>query len=178
MLVQGFIQGMLIDCNILSKGGDIQRALVPGGSPYKPPADCEFVNDERAIAITEKVVRGLEYSGVANLDLIYDQERGEIKVFGKNPRYWMSLLASLVAGVDFPGLSCLLSEGKPFSRPAYRHVRYVRPEASIGLLAGRCFSKGSPFSSLKETGLPFVLRDSLPELIIMFSRPTKTGSAP
>jgi predicted ATP-grasp superfamily ATP-dependent carboligase len=183
MLFQEFIQGELIDCNILSKGGDIlahtiQRALVQGRSPYKPPAGFEFVDDERALAITEKVIRGLEYSGVANFDLIYDQERGEMKVLEMNPRYWMSLLGSLVAGVNFPGLSCLLSEGRPFTRPEYRHVRYVRPEASIGLLAGRYLGKSSPISSLDQTGLPFVFRDPLPELTIMFSRPTKTGFSP
>ena len=183
ILFQEFIEGMLIDCNILSKGGailahTIQRALVQGRSPYKPPAGFEFVDDERALAITDRVIRGLEYSGVANFDLIYDQERGEMKVLEMNPRYWMSLLGSLVAGVNFPGLSCLLSEGRPFARPEYRHVRYVRPEASIGLLAGRYFGRSSPISSLKETGLPFVLRDPLPELTIMMSRPTKTGSAP
>jgi predicted ATP-grasp superfamily ATP-dependent carboligase len=183
ILFQEFLQGSLVDCNILSEDGEvlahtIQKALVPAGSPYKPPAGIEFVDNEQALVVTEKVLRALKWSGVANFDLIYDRERDEVKVLEMNPRYWRSLLGSLVAGVNFPELSCLLSEGRPFSRPGYRHVRYVKPETSIGLLAGRYLGKTSPISSLNETGLPFIFRDPLPELAIMLSRPTKTGSAP
>jgi predicted ATP-grasp superfamily ATP-dependent carboligase len=183
LLFQEFVHGSLIDCNILSRGGEIlahtiQRALLPSRSPYKPPAGLEFVDNDHALAVTAKVLRALEWSGVANFDLIYDQERGEIRVLEMNPRYWRSLLGSLVAGVNFPALSCLVSEGRTFHPPAYRHVRYVKPETSLGLLVGRYLGRASPISSVGETGLPFVLRDPIPEVAIMLSRPTRTGSSP
>lgn len=183
IIFQEFVDGGLIDCNILSQRGEIlahtiQKALIPSGSPYKPPAGLEFVDNDHALAITAKLLRALEWSGVANFDLIYDQERGETRVLEMNPRYWRSLLGSLVAGVNFPALSCLASEGRTFSPPKYRHVRYVKPETSLGLLMGKFFGRASPISSLGETGLPFILRDPIPEVAIMLSRSTQTGSSP
>lgn len=124
------------------------------------------------------MVQALDWSGVANFDLLVDLERDEVLVLEMNPRYWRSLLGSLVAGVNFPALSCLLSEGTSFMKPEYRHVRYVKPEESLRLLLKGCLGYESPISSLRETGLPFILKDPLPELAIALSRPAKTGSAP
>lgn len=183
VLFQEFINGDLISCNILSKDGEvlahtIQRALVPAGSPFKPPAGIEFVDEQMVLSVIEKLLRGLGWSGVANFDLIYNREQNEVTVLEMNPRYWRSLLGSLVAGVNFPALSCLVSEGRTFPRPTYQHVRYIKPEASLRPLINSYLGMSSPISSLHETGLPFILRDPLPECAIMLSGSAKTGSTP
>ena len=47
-------------------------------------------------------MQALKWSGIVNIDFIYDENDKQAKILEVNPRYWQSLLGSLFAGVNFP----------------------------------------------------------------------------
>src|SRR2546428_697479 len=49
-------------------------------------------------------MQALKWSGIVNIDFIYDENDKQAKILEVNPRYWQSLLGSLFAGVNFPYL--------------------------------------------------------------------------
>jgi predicted ATP-grasp superfamily ATP-dependent carboligase len=176
--VQEFVTGPDLSCSVLSQDGEIfaytiQRVIVPSHKPFAPSAAVEFIHDEAVLGSIEKLIRAVKWSGVVCFDLVFDEETREAKVLEANPRYWRSLLASLSAGVNFPHLACLASQGLKVSCPEYRHVRYAKPEIAVGHLLRSWTGTSSPISRLSETGLPYVLRDPFPEVAIQLYRTSK-----
>jgi D-aspartate ligase len=131
--IQEFISGPDIDCSVLCDNGEIlaytiQRGIARSPKPFRPPAAIEFVHNQGVFDSIQKLVRSVQWSGVVNFDLVLDQETNEAWLLEANPRYWRSLLGSLKAGVNFPYLACLASEGNQIKRPPYRNIRYAKPD--------------------------------------------------
>ena len=55
----------------------------------------------------------------------------EFKVIEINTRFWVSLDASLIAGVNFPYLYCLSSMESLFQKPQYNFVEYLNLKGLI-----------------------------------------------
>ncbi|MDP8952518.1 MAG: ATP-grasp domain-containing protein, partial [Actinomycetota bacterium] len=132
-VVQSFVRGHDVDCNVLCREGEIlahtvQRARTPSRRPYAPPAVVEFVEDGQALDLVAGLVAALGYSGVAHIDMRRDEESGRVGILEVNPRYWASLLGSLSAGVNFPHLHCLAAIGAPLPRPSYSKKRFLVKE--------------------------------------------------
>ena len=70
----------------------------------------QFINDLELIEIISKIMKSLEWSGVANIDFRYDEKEDAFKIIEINTRYWMNVDASAVANVNFPYLHCLLTQ--------------------------------------------------------------------
>jgi len=87
-----------------------------------------------------------------------------------NPRYWGSLVGSLVAGINFPYLACLISMKIDFPKPEYRFIRYSRVGVSLSknplvkLFTKKDIKEENAIRKSSTTGLPFLLRDPLPEV--------------
>ena len=75
--------------------------------------------------LAKKLMKSLNWSGVANIDMIYDQERDLVQVLEINPRYWLTIDASAIAGVNFTYLYCLNALGVNFEVPAYSELKYL-----------------------------------------------------
>jgi predicted ATP-grasp superfamily ATP-dependent carboligase len=173
MIIQSFIHGYDIDCSVLCKNGEIkaytiQKGIIPGKYKFAPPSGIEFVRQEQVYKNTEKLMRALNWSGVAHVDFRYDEAGNEPKVLEINPRFWTSLIGSLVAEVNFPYLACQLGMNLDFPRPEYQLARYTKPEFALKLLAGKYFRGDTTIRSIKETGLHYTLLDPAPELVKFF----------
>lgn len=129
-LIQEFIKGHDLGCNVLCDRGKIlaytiQKGFLWTNKPYSPQIGLEFIADEKIYDTVAKLMQSLEWSGVANIDLIYDEAKGCAKILEINPRFWLTLDASAIAGVNFPYLYALFAKGIEFKRPAYTRVGYL-----------------------------------------------------
>lgn len=130
-IIQHCIEGYDIDCNVLYHNGQlvahsIQKGLMPTGGEYAPTEAIEFVRDEAVLAVADRLMRALRWSGIAHLDLRYDASDQQIKVIEVNTRFWLTVVGSAVtAGVNFPVLACLVALGRPVPAASYALGRYI-----------------------------------------------------
>jgi predicted ATP-grasp superfamily ATP-dependent carboligase len=174
LIIQTFIHGYDVDCSVLCQNGEIkaytiQKGILAGDKRFEPPSRIEFVRHEQVYNNTEKLMRALNFSGVAHIDFRYDEHSREPKVLEVNPRYWGSVIGSLVAGINFPHLACQLALKLDFPRPEYQLVHYTKPEVAFKLLLKNYFGGDKTIRKLKETGLPYTFADMGPEFIKYFA---------
>jgi predicted ATP-grasp superfamily ATP-dependent carboligase len=175
LVIQSFIRGYDLGCSVLCQNGEIkaytiQKGVIPGVKRFEPPSSIEFIQQEQVYKNIEKLMRALNWSGVANIDLRYDEDKKEVKILEINPRYWASVIGSLVAGINFPNLACQLSMGLDFPRPEYQLVRYTKPEAAFKLLLKEYFKGNISIGTIKNTGLLYTMTDPGPEFIKYYGR--------
>lgn len=169
-LVQDYLEGYDLDCSVLCREGKIlaytmQTGFLPNAKPFLRPAGIQFVKDDHTLLIVTQLMASLNWSGVAHVDLRYNQCDGQVKVLEVNARYWGSLLGSLKAGVNFPHWACKAARGESFAVPDYRLIRFVDVRAVMGRRwAWRRNHTGVPLS-LRETGWQTALADPLAEMV-------------
>lgn len=168
-VIQSFVTGYDIDCSVLCQNGEIlaytiQKAFIAGKQQFMPADSIDFLYHERVHAVVKQLMCSLHWSGIAHIDLRYDEIEVEAKIIEINPRYWGSLLGSLVAGINFPHLACLTSMKINYPRPDYQFIRYTKPEIAVNLLINKYLKGDRIIQKFSDTGLPFILRDPTPEL--------------
>ncbi|TDU34497.1 ATP-grasp domain-containing protein [Gelidibacter sediminis] len=129
-IVQEYVKGYDIGCSVLCENGKIlaftiQKGTMLNSNPFRPLLGVKFVFEDDLYKTVEKLMKSLHWSGVAHIDLKYDAENKMFKVIEINPRFWGSLDASLMAGVNFPYLYCLASLNQRFDLPDYKHIDYL-----------------------------------------------------
>jgi predicted ATP-grasp superfamily ATP-dependent carboligase len=165
-LVQTCISGFDIDCSVLCREGGllaytIQQGLVPNRIPFGAADTIQFIHDQAVLSVVEKLMGQLKWSGIAHIDLRYDNKRENLHVLEINGRYWGTLFGSLCAGVNFPYLACLAAMNKPFAMPAFRDGYF----ASVGAHLRHTWKNPLKLAQLHRTPLRFGLADPLPELV-------------
>jgi predicted ATP-grasp superfamily ATP-dependent carboligase len=162
-ILQAFVPGRDVDCSVLCRDGrilahTIQTRLHPGPSRFTVDGAMTFTAHPAALAAVEKTMAALRWNGIAHLDLREDERDGSVQIIDFNPRYWLTLLGSLTAGVNFPHLACLTTLGIEFPPPAFQPLNYYLAQAALKRLATgrRCRC---------PTGLRYVLRDPLPRMV-------------
>ncbi len=130
LLLQEYINGFDLGCNVLCSQGQILASTIQKGNlytniPYSPQIGLQFIKEDKALELAKKLMKSLNWSGVANIDMIYDQERDLVQIIEINPRYWLTIDASAIAGVNFPYLYCLNALGINFEVPAYSELKYL-----------------------------------------------------
>ncbi len=130
-IVQEYIDGYDIDCNVVCTDGQILTYTIqqPLGveKGFSPKIDkLKFVHDPSVIDLVKKTMNHLNWSGVAHLDLRYCSQTGKLYLIEINPRFWQSLLGSLSVGVNFPHLLYLLSIGIDIELVDYQDQYYAK----------------------------------------------------
>lgn len=130
LMLQEYINGYDLGCNVLCSEGQILASTIQKGNlynniPYSPQIGLGFVYETKALDLAKRLMKSLNWSGVANIDMIYDQERDLVQILEINPRYWLTIDASAIAGVNFPYLYCLNAQGINFEVPAYSELNYL-----------------------------------------------------
>jgi D-alanine-D-alanine ligase-like ATP-grasp enzyme len=169
-IVQPFIKGFDIDCSVICSNGEIlaytiQRAIEHSKKKYAAAVGIEFLYHEKVLEVVTQMMRHLNWSGVAHIDLRYDESDDLVKVIEVNGRYWGSLLGSLVAGINFPLLSLKIVRGEKFDLPKYQFSKYFMGSAPMKRLIGSMFSPNRIL--FRETSLSFSMRDPGPFLTEM-----------
>jgi predicted ATP-grasp superfamily ATP-dependent carboligase len=129
-IIQDYVEGYDAGCSVLCKEGSIlaytiQKAVMLEKDPFKATLEAEFFYDEGILDTVSKLMTSLNWSGIAHIDLRFDQNSYIFKVIEINPRIWGSLNASAAAGVNFPYLHCIASLGESFKTPKYDHIRFL-----------------------------------------------------
>jgi predicted ATP-grasp superfamily ATP-dependent carboligase len=172
-IIQTLINGYDIDCNVLYKEGklqyySIQKGVSTGENGYKPATAIEFVKDERVIEVVDKMMSKLNWSGVAHIDLRFDEDEQKMKIIEINTRFWLTIIGSiLVTKINFAELIVKLTLGLPTpTQNGYPTGRYI---AFVDYLEAK-FSKNTTTKfRFKETTAKYVLGDLGPKLYLMAS---------
>lgn len=119
-LVQEYIQGTgygffaLLDRNAQAKAIFCHRRVreypVTGGVS----SCCVSIRDEILIEQGLRLLKALNWYGVAMVEFKKDLRDGKFKLMEINPRFWGSLPLSIESGVDFPYLLFKVARGEDF----------------------------------------------------------------
>ncbi len=123
---------------------------------------------KKLLDLAVKVYNSVECRDFGRVDFRLRQDTGAPTILEINPRYWRSLLGSVVAGVNFPYLACLLALNIPFPHPTYANGRYIH-ESRVAMrqLIMQALRTGKTANfRFGETCLMLAARDPFPELII------------
>ncbi|WP_204346143.1 ATP-grasp domain-containing protein [Psychroserpens algicola] len=131
LFIQEYIEGYDIDCSVLCHNGTIlahtiQKGNLKGDTIYAPQLGFDFIDNEGVLKVTTEVMSKLNWSGVAHLDLRYDEKEKNYKLIEINARFWGSVEASKVAGINFPDLCVRFTLGKTLEDNIYKHISYMR----------------------------------------------------
>jgi predicted ATP-grasp superfamily ATP-dependent carboligase len=91
----------------------------------KPPSGgvsvlCESTKaDPVAVEHAHKLLRALDWRGVAMVEFKRDMRDGTLRLMEINGRFWGSLQLAIDAGVDFPSLLIEMSQGRRSPPPKY-----------------------------------------------------------
>lgn len=123
-VIQEFINGYDIDCSVLCVDGrilahTIQRPIHLDDG-YAFSRSIRFLRDPGVLETVSRLMEELRWNGVAHVDMRYCEKRKKACVIEINPRYWGTLLGSMVTGVNFPYLALLQMQGITFDAPVYR----------------------------------------------------------
>lgn len=169
--VQEYIDGYDIDMSVLCKEGKIlaytiQKGIIKRKSQFAASLGIQFLEDQKLYKIVEKLINELKYNGIAHIDLRYDFQSKNYKIIEINSRFWGSVLGSILNGVNFPYLSCIVGMTGTTAKPFQKHNRFF-DFISIIKKPKDIFK----FSvKLKETNLSFLIRDPFAHAINVFRR--------
>ncbi|MFH4965289.1 ATP-grasp domain-containing protein [Gaetbulibacter sp. M235] len=174
-IIQKYIVGYDIDCSVLCEKGKIvvftiQKGILSGKTEFGPNNGVEFLYAEKLYRVVEKLMKTLNWSGVAHVDLRYDMDEDSYKVIEINPRFWSSLDASLAAGINFPYIYLLKSLNIDFVKPMYNHIKFLN---LLGLMKTIRNNKLFIFNLrfiMKYTTMRFYLKDALPFVYLIYNK--------
>jgi len=177
-MLQSYIPGVVFCLGLYSQGGQIisytlwKTLLTSSRRLYFSARAMEYVNNEQVIELNRRLISAMKWDGIANIDFLVDSNDGSVKILDFNPRFGQSLLGSLVAGVNFPLLSCLGAIGREYPNMHQQEtIRYAHPATQSKLLISRFMARRPPMKvPWKHGGLQFVVRDPIPELVAIFRR--------
>ena len=147
-IMQEFIKGYDLCCNVLCKNGNLIAYSIQKGTVFRdgiltPQIGFDFIENQELFESTKKLMKSLNWSGVANIDWRYDENEKVFKVIEINTRFWLGTDAPSIAGVNFPYLYCLSSLGDNLELQKPKLLSYLSME---GL--ARSFKK-NPFFVFK-----------------------------
>lgn len=178
-VVQNFVHGYDIGCSFLSQDGTIlaytiQKCFIPGSRRFSPKVGLEFVKDQQTLDVITGLVSKLRWSGVANVDLRYDEQDKQVKLIEVNPRYWENLLGSLFVGINFPYLACLSGQGMSFPRPDYQLRHYVPLKVALKQWLKRYLGKSKVDFTFREISWKYDIADPFPGVMNLLKKVLQT----
>ncbi|PRX55014.1 ATP-grasp domain-containing protein [Flagellimonas meridianipacifica] len=171
VFIQEYIKGFDIDCSVLCKEGEIlqhtiQRGVLPGKTSFSPHDGVILEHNEGVLEVTKALMKSLNWTGVAHVDLRFDEKQLGYKVIEVNGRFWQSILASLYVGVNFPQLLVLSAFGKKIKNAEYDTKTFYNRSGALKLIRrnpGILFNLRKLWSS---TPLKFVFYDPIPWIVV------------
>ena len=156
LLFQSYHGGQGVGIELLIARGELVTSFQHRRLSENPPsggvavvAIAEAV-DAMLLDYSMRLLRALEWEGVAMVEFRHDRETGETALMEVNGRFWGSLPLNTMAGVDFPLYAWQLSQGKiptpPASYPLGLRVRWT---------AGALERAGHAFAERAEDRIAF-----------------------
>lgn len=169
-ILQSHMTGVDFCFGVLCKAGRIlaytlQRNLIQSENYFSYQKVMDFVNNESIIKLGKQLVSAMAWDGIAFIDLRLDERDKSAKLLEINPRLGRALFGSLVAGVNFPYLSCLTALGINYTITQKENIRYAHPSAYVYMLKSRLLGRNNQLKlRWRESGWRFLIKDPLPEI--------------
>lgn len=165
-LVQEFFEGHDLDFCLVAEAGRIVRWTTRMNVGVKrrfgaPGQDWWLERRPKLLPPMEQLVAYVRWSGALDVDCLYQPATGEWRVLECNTRFGASTLADASAGVNLPEALALLGLGRPVPPSECHPQTFYTGGWGVRQVLG--WGPG-PRLRLRETYLPHVLRDPLPEL--------------
>ena len=171
-ILQSFIPGIVYCLAIYCRDGQIinytlSKTLTTSSKrPYYSARILEYVHDDSVLDVGRQLASSIGWNGIANIDFIIDSRDGSVKILDFNPRFWQSLLGSLVAGVNFPLLVCLDAIGAKYPDMQQKAIKYAHPATHCKLILSHLIGRQRDVNvRWRESGLKFTRIDPFPEII-------------
>ena len=171
-ILQEPIEGRDFSCSVLCRNGQIlaytiQRSDMGVEGRFGPQMAYSFVTNEQIHILVYDLMKSLGWSGVASVDIRYDEESDAYKILEVNTRFWRSVVGSLYAGINFPDLCVSHSLIKDLTNISeYSSIKYYdlkgivraikqRPWLilNLGLLVNH-----SPLKEIAADPLPYLIK--------------------
>lgn len=171
VIIQTFINGFDIDCSVMSKCGEIlaytiQQRFVYIQKPVAGELGVDFIFNQQTLDIVKEFIRKLNWSGIAHIDLRFDEKDNLVKIIEINPRYWASVSYSLFAGINFPYIACLQALKYKTADLQFSQKRIVQLRSALKIIVQRLFNSKRDdlhFDHIFLNQISF--RDPLPYLV-------------
>jgi predicted ATP-grasp superfamily ATP-dependent carboligase len=152
ILVQELIPGRAE--NLFSYVGFFKEGLPVAGLSARRPRQhpmefgrastfVEVVDAPKLETLAAQFLQGIAYSGLAEVEFMYDRKHSRFELLEVNPRIWGWHSITIRAGLELPYLAYLHALGEAVDvGPARENVKWVRlvtdiPTAALEVLAGR-----------------------------------------
>jgi predicted ATP-grasp superfamily ATP-dependent carboligase len=167
LFIQEYVSGYDIDCSVLCVDGQvithtIQKGNLEGDNTYAPQLGFDFVENEAVLKVTKALMSKLHWSGIAHVDLRYDDVTKDYKVIEINARFWGSVDASNMAGINFPDVSIQLALNQPIEHKGYTLMSYMRLKGVLKSIKRRPFFIFKRKYLMNHTETRAFLSDPLP----------------
>lgn len=132
LLFQTYHGGDGVGIEVLMAGGNLVASFQHRRLSETPPSGGVSVvavsepTDSILVEYSVRLLRALEWEGVAMVEFRHDRLTGEAVLMEVNGRFWGSLPLAVAAGMDFPLYAWQLSQGIAPSVPPYRCGLRVR----------------------------------------------------
>lgn len=168
-IIQEYITGTDFCVNVICLKGKIlahtiQKGILPGSGPFQPHIGFKFLQNDKLYSIIADVMRQFNWSGVANLDIRFNEKENQFYIIEINPRFWGSVEASAMIGVNFPYLMCLLNLGIPFTPQKYRSEIFINNRGLLKLLKSKILFRKERSIQIENNSLKFSISDPLPKI--------------
>ena len=102
LLVQRYVRGIDVGLNVLSIEGKVQAiAMQQRAYPQNEEAKIRFFSNPYLEKVAYILCEDSRYDGVMNVDARIEEQTGNVYLFEANPRFWVSLSASVWCGLNF-----------------------------------------------------------------------------
>ena len=174
-VLQEYIDGYDIDCSVLSRKGEIiaftiQKGVLYEENKFKPAIALKFCNDEEILRIVKALIKSLNWSGVAHIDLRFDNIEKTYKIIEVNGRFWASVEGSLKANVNFPLIYCQSALEMKDIKYAFKPIIFYRFKGAINKIIQTPWLIFNLSFIANQTTLPYCIKDPLPFLIKFINR--------
>jgi predicted ATP-grasp superfamily ATP-dependent carboligase len=170
-IIQSFIEGYDIDCSVLCEEGTILAYTIQKGYLFEAgrvswPAGIEFLEHEETYNLVKETLAKLNWSGIIHIDLRYDSAENRVNLIEMNPRFWLSVMASLFAGVNFPYLACLAGLKMKLPIVTQKPARVVRTKTAMKLITKQLFHKRQGELQFTNSFIQLIIKDPVPNIFI------------
>lgn len=164
ILLQKFIEGIDVTCNVLCNNGEIQaytmqKATLVESIKVTPQFEFSFFHNETLLELMKDLMKALNWSGVANIDFRLDKTDNTYKVIEINPRFWLNTEASALAGVNFTYLYCLSTLNKKVEFTPVKNGTFLHLKALVKHLKRNPLLIFKTKFLLNNTPVRFVIKD-------------------
>lgn len=180
LMLQKFLPGTIVDACLVAKDGRIggmvtqeRRLMYPisgGVGCILATVDLPELNQ-----LAASIVEAVSWTGPAQLEFKWDQERRQFSLIEINPRFWGTTGAWLKSGANFPALAVDLAMDRTPDFPVlppnlrFKYVISRTPASLIQLLRARGFGALKDPRPYARTWYDFDLKDPLPDLFRLYT---------